>query len=361
MENNMVANESLQTDGQTKNKNYKKYITILHVFCAFAVVILHSNNGFWSFSKTNTWLVANAIESILYFAVPVFMMVSSATLLDYRERYSTKEFAKRRVEKAVIPYVFWTIVALVVFGLTKKINFQPNPIVRVLNGFLKADVYEMNIYNFFLELFVCYLCVPIFSLIPKEQRQKPFLFIILYGIIVNSLLPLTLSLLGIPLSIPKLPILGSYMIFMFIGYYISSYPIKKWCRLVIYGLGLIALAVHLFGTWHYSYQMGRVYGVFKGYVNATSIIYSSAVFLFFKNLEDSKLCDFLYKICKPFAPTTLGIYLIHRYFIILAWDYIKIPRTNLVFATVGGVAIFFLSFIVVKLLQKIPLIKKTLP
>ncbi len=346
---------------KTQKKERKKYITILHVFCAFAVIILHANNSFWQFENSSDWIIANAIESIFYFAVPVFMMVSSATLLDYRDRYDTNEFIKKRVKKTLIPYIFWTSVALLVFGLLHKIDFKPNPFERIVRAFFHADVYEMNIYNFFLELFVCYMCVPLISLIPKDKRQKPFLFIILYGIIVHSILPLVFNVYHIGISIPNLPILGSYMLFMFIGYYIDNYEIKLPIRIFIYALGLISLFIHLYLTQKLSLENNYIVCTYKGYLNAPSVLYATAIFTLFKYLDKTKFFDILYKGCKIFAPTTLGIYLIHRYFILFAWDYMNIAKTSLIFKTLGSVIIFFLSFAITKILQKIPVIKNIVP
>lgn len=346
--------------GEEKNIK-KKYITVLHVVCAFAVIILHANNSFWRFEHNTNWIIANVIESIFYFAVPVFMMVSSATLLDYRERYDTKEFAKKRIKKTVIPYIAWTVIALIVFGLLHKINFDPNPLERVLRAFLKADVSEMNIYNFFLELFVCYMCVPIFSLIPKDKRQKPFLFIILYGIIFHAVLPLIFNVYSINIPLLKLPILGSYMLFMFIGYYIDNYEIKLPLRIIIYVLGIASLCLHLFATQYYSLLNNRIISTYKGYLNAPSVLYATAIFTLFKYLDKTKLMNWLYKVCVIFAPTTLGMYLIHRYFIVIAWDYMGIARNSILFKTLGSIVIFFLSFIITKILQKIPFIKHIIP
>lgn len=61
----------------------KEYLTILSVISAIAVVMLHTNGCFWRFSYERYWFTANIIESVMYFAVPVFFMISGATLLDY--------------------------------------------------------------------------------------------------------------------------------------------------------------------------------------------------------------------------------------------------------------------------------------
>lgn len=70
------------------------YLSALNALSCIAVVMLHTNSCFWEFSKARYWVTANVIECVMYFAVPVFFMISGATLLDYRERYSTKTFFK---------------------------------------------------------------------------------------------------------------------------------------------------------------------------------------------------------------------------------------------------------------------------
>lgn len=81
---------------QREEKPFFKYITTLTVLSCIGVLFLHMNGIFWTFSKDSTWISANVIESIFYFSAPMFLMISGATLLDYRDRYDTKTFFKKR-------------------------------------------------------------------------------------------------------------------------------------------------------------------------------------------------------------------------------------------------------------------------
>ncbi len=74
----------------------KIYIQILGVIACLAVVAMHVNGCFWQFSYDRYWITANIIECICYFAVPIFFMISGATLLNYRKRYTTAVFFKKR-------------------------------------------------------------------------------------------------------------------------------------------------------------------------------------------------------------------------------------------------------------------------
>ena len=89
------------------------YLDLAGVASAIAVVILHANGSFWHFSATGGyWGRANIIECLFYFCVPIFFMISGITLIDYNKRYSLKEYFKKRINKVVIPYIFWSLFAI---------------------------------------------------------------------------------------------------------------------------------------------------------------------------------------------------------------------------------------------------------
>ena len=89
----------------------KLYISVLNCVSCVAVVLLHTNGIFWSHPSGELWISANFIETYFYWAVPIFFMISGATLMDYRERYTTAEFYKNRIKKTVVPFVFWSLIS----------------------------------------------------------------------------------------------------------------------------------------------------------------------------------------------------------------------------------------------------------
>lgn len=95
------------------SKQKKEYITFLKVFSAFAVVMLHVNGVFFEFSFKRYWISSNFIECLFYFAVPVFYMITGATLINYRTRYTTREYFKKRWTGAVIPWIVWLFISMV--------------------------------------------------------------------------------------------------------------------------------------------------------------------------------------------------------------------------------------------------------
>ena len=101
-------------------KEKTNYLSLLSVISALAVVILHTNGCFWKYSSERYQFTANIIESVMYFAVPVFFMISGALFL----RKSKKLDLKRLYSKNILHIV-------VVFFLIKRI---PRTILTTINN-----------------------------------------------------------------------------------------------------------------------------------------------------------------------------------------------------------------------------------
>lgn len=81
-----------------QKNNHIFYLDILNIFACFAVLMLHHNGIVHTYNVfTAPWKEALIFEVIFYWAVPVFFMITGATLLNYRKRYSTKAFFQKRI------------------------------------------------------------------------------------------------------------------------------------------------------------------------------------------------------------------------------------------------------------------------
>ena len=197
-----------------------EYIDLANVIAAIAVVFLHTNGCFWEFNKSRYWITANLIESVFIFAVPVFFMISSVTLMDYQKRYNTKTFLKKRFSKTVIPFLFWTFVGLV-FDIVFLHTLKPSDLtLRVLvDGIINNQF--VTIYWFFMPLFGIYLSIPLFASIPEEKRIELFKYLFIIGFIFNGTIPFLLSAMHIDMAWPLgINVVSGYAIFVVMGYLI---------------------------------------------------------------------------------------------------------------------------------------------
>lgn len=344
----------------------KTYITILSVISAFCVVALHMS-GFWSFSTTPDWVFSNLIESVCYFPVPIFFMISGATLINYNIRYTTKQFFSKRFKRTVIPFLFFSAFSILYSVVVHKTQIENFSAYELINSIISYKY--SGIYWFFPSLFTIYLCIPVIAAIPEEKRKSIFKYVILIGFILSSLVPFLVSLTnGKITSMPGLsfPIAQENLIFVFIGYYIDNYEIPKKFKYAIYILGILGLIFHFSSTYYLSQSAQYIVTTYKGYTTPHSIFYASAIFLLFKNIDFEKISSFIIKIFDFFSGQTFGVYLIHMFLIPIANKYLFI-QFNDIFAytyfykTVGVVIIFISCALITKLLQKIPVIKHLIP
>ena len=89
------------------------YFDLLNICAALAVVFLHCNGNVHVFSDSLAWKQALIIEVCMYWAVPIFFMLSGANLMGYREKYSTPVFFKKRILRTAIPFLAWSLICAI--------------------------------------------------------------------------------------------------------------------------------------------------------------------------------------------------------------------------------------------------------
>ena len=334
----------------------RDYISVLNVIACMAVVMMHVNNCGTVFSTDSYWISGIIIEGICNFAVPVFFMISGATLIDYRRRYNTTTFFKKRFLKTVVPFVVWSFLGMAYCIYTKQVVGWSIP--RLLLGIVNVEY--VNIYWFFIPLFMAYLTIPVLSSI--ENKEKVFCYMILLGAVLEFFLPFWMGLKGIGYNeFLHAPMFSGWIIYLIVGYYIARYDIPSPIRYAIYLGGLAGVLLIVLGTIRVSNAVGYLYGGYKGFINFPVLLYSSAVFLGFRQLEGTKAQQVLVALTKPFVGATFGIYLVHRFFIEIVYRYIPVDVTSLWYRLLGSVAIFVISALVVKVMQRIPILRRIVP
>ena len=102
--------------------NRTVYFDVLNIIAILAVIALHCNGIVHGNPNIRAWNSSLLIECICYFAVPIFCMLSGATLMNYRKKYDTRTFLKKRVNKVLIPFIFWIIVMIIWKVATNQID-----------------------------------------------------------------------------------------------------------------------------------------------------------------------------------------------------------------------------------------------
>lgn len=336
----------------------KNYISILNVLACIGVVILHTFET--GYTSDANFVFEVLIRAIAYCAVPLFFMITGATLIDYRERYDTKTFFKKRLLNVIIPLIIWSIIYFIINFFKGKFSINDLSFKFVFEYFFLVKTNP--IFWFFVVIIGIYLAIPVISLIPQESRRKAFLYIIIITFVFNQFLPDLLYHLNLNYNYDlKFPLTYSgWISFIFIGYYIDKYEIVKKHRVIIYVLGIIGFLTMVVPTIFISYHKNESCSWFDEYYDAPCVLYSASVFLFFKSkINNNQIVTKIMPFFNFVAPTTLGIYVLH----IAIRDFLRYFYTYSYFGMnlVLTLSILTICFIVVKIVQKIPGLRHIFP
>lgn len=287
-------------------------------------------------------------------------MITGATLIDYRERYDTKTFFKKRLLKVIIPLIIWSIIYFIINFFKGKFSINDLSFKFVFEYFFLVKTNPS--FWFFVVIIGIYLAIPVISLIPQESRRKAFLYIIIITFVFNQFLLDLLYHLNLNYNYDlKFPLTYSgWISFIFIGYYIDKYEIVKKHRVIIYVLGIIGFLTMVVPTIFISYHKNESCSWFDEYYDAPCVLYSASVFLFFKSkINNNQIVTKIMPFFNFVAPTTLGIYVLH----IAIRDFLRYFYTYSYFGMnlVLTLSILTICFIVVKIVQKIPGLRHIFP
>ena len=291
-------------------------------------------------------------------------MITGTTLLDYRDRYNTRTFLKRRFIKTGIPFIFWSCIAGMYSVLILRQSFDRNPL-HIIDNILNTRY--LSIYWFFIPLFAIYLSIPVLSLVTRKIEMCKYASLV--GLVFVGILPLICSLVGITYNMGLTPpVVGGYIVFVFLGYYFANTELSKVKRYSIYLLGFAGWAVHFAGTILLSDGQQEINRTFKGYTNIPSLLQSIACFVFVKKLFNGSnhfpriiASEGIQKIINRLSALTFGIYLLHFYFVSTLPMYLPINIGSLVWRIGGAIVIFWACAFITWVIQKVPLLRNLVP
>ena len=330
------------------------YFDYLNVFSCISVIALHCNGVFHSYSQDSPWVFSVLIEVLFYCAVPVFFMLSGATLFDYRKRYTTTEFYKKRIKKTLVPYVFFTVIFFIldiVIGFLKNGEFRFD--FLTLLQMLMAGTAPHADFWFFIPLFLLYLFIPFLSFIVTSIGKRELLSLLGIMAFFSGVYPIIAHFCGFQTT--TTPISG-FALYAFMGYCLHKYDFEKNNTILtlICILGLVTFITRFF--LFLKFPNGRV-ELLMSYFGLYAIIPSSAIFMLFKRF----LCNrggYVQKL----SALSFGIFLIQE--TVIQTLRIVLSKTGMgefFIQTVGIVIVYTVCCCIVYLVRKINLLKWMFP
>jgi len=324
-------------------------VILIHVSTPTVKMIYGKNMEYW-------W-IGNIFDSAVRFAVPLFLVISGATLLT--KEYKLAEFYKRRITRVLFPFIFWLIAYWVYRWLLLAPVYQPKTFSSILHWgiglFLKEGI-SKHFWYIYMILFI-YLFIPFIGKGLRRINNSTVLFILAAWVL------LTVLCRSVPMNLygwsgdygSKLLGYFLYTGYLVVGYYLSKTEIKvsgiRWYSSVIFFSSVIVSAVltYLFSKEAHKPDL-RMYS----YLTVNSIVQTIAFFLWIKDSTIKSKYSALFQ--QGISNYSFGIYLVHimvigiffnhGIFWTMAHPLISIPLVTLM--------TLLTSFLIIYILRKIP-------
>ncbi|ETO41016.1 acyltransferase 3 [Fructilactobacillus florum 8D] len=343
------------------------YVDLINVLAIFGVLVIHSS---WNKGSASLELSSALLRNIFAPAVFLFIMNSGATLLDYREKYSTKTFLNKRIHRVVLPFVFWSVIYYLVGGFLRNplpnVNFtvaKPS-LLNFLTTFLSGDI--NGAFWFFYCMITLYLITPILSVLVKDHLNLMFYwvcldFVVSFLIIYlnNNSWHLTLNQYLFPLNATN------YVSFFMMGYllrvgYFKPVTLKY---LAVFGGVSIGIMLLLAGL-AVKFNLDPLLANLGSYGGPLLFVYTIGAAVFLQKLG-TKLGFFqrrqVQKVLAALSSLSLGVYILHPFFLKLFFVLTGTAYTSWLDLLVMPIFTYVLCGLAVYLLKKIPYVKTILP
>lgn len=343
-----------------------EWIDMVRGVAIMMVVMCHASEGLYFYSNVPiversifSQLIGFALFTLGRMGVPLFLFISGYLLLP--RKYDDEgciRFWKRNLLQLLILTEIW----IVFYNIFKSwLNQTPLSIVTLIKNMTFLAPTNMNHMWYLPMILGIYLTIPFVSNVLEKFSLKTILasfsVIFIYAFGIPTLNVLLVSIGYSPVANQLFLQFGGgvYGCYLLIGYFIYSGCLDRVKKLYLYiGMVVTFLVTILFQI--YAYHHGNEYKVWYDFM--LLLLTTVCMFSLFKNIKCSKRLDGFWKLL---SKCSFGIYLIHepvraivnRYF--LFGDISVHLRVFIVWITT-----FFISWILVVCISKIPRIGKSL-
>jgi len=342
------------------------WVDFLRVVATFSVVWLHSAAPLlhkYNELPITDWWVANIYDSMVRVCVPSFFMLSGYLLLNKSEDITC--FFTKRIGKVVLPLIIWSLLYIL-----WKHYYQGSEFIT-LYSFYSLVLTPACFHLWFLYALVgLYLFVPILRvLVQYSSKMLLYYFVVLWFFAV-SIIPFFEKVVNIESEI-DLKMISGYVGYLVVGHILGNIKVTKKTFIISVFIFIVLIAVTAVGTYLLTDRKEGVFmGYFYSYLSPNVIFMSLTFFIGIKYIAETVKVfqsEVFKKIIKTLSSASLGIYFIH----IMVFDILNngdlgfqlspFSLGALYSVPVTAIVTFSLSFLVIYLIQRIPIIQKIVP
>jgi surface polysaccharide O-acyltransferase-like enzyme len=350
---------------QTSRKEILSWADLIRVVAIFLVVVIHVSGQLtnaWGKIPDEQWIIADIYGGIARIAVPLFFMISGYLLLPRSESLSV--FYTKRMPKILIPFVVWSLIYLGWYCGNHPNTCTPSLVWDLLLA--QGTYYHLW---FLYSLISIYLILPVLRLMIRPDTDKRILwYLIVLWLIFQPVLTIAHKFWNFSIKIHA-PLATGFVCYFILGYLLGEISLSRTRIILSTAIWLVATAVTIIGTYLFTRMSGQFDGFFYDFVSLNVILASSAAFVLLRWISERKpfASPNGYTMLRTLAKRTFGIYLIHILVIEVLSSWIPFLHINSFMGNavwsvpLVSMAVFILSFLIVRILQKMPILKYTVP
>jgi surface polysaccharide O-acyltransferase-like enzyme len=324
-----------------------RWVDLVRVVGAFLVVVAHvSYQGGGSILISSFYFVLSRI------AVPLFFMVSGYLLLRKEEPYG--DFFRKRALKVLIPFFVWSVI----YMLWKREGFDLPFSMKLVASYLLKIVRgpRENHLWFFYALIGLYLFTPILRVFVARASLRDLIYFCGLWFMVVPVFSFLQEFTPIKIGF-ELYFIAGYSGYFMLGYLLGKF---QYTRPQLYWLAFLLLIFSV-GTTVLAYFVKSEY--FVSYLSMNIVLMTAIAFIL---LREVQIGDGLNTFLVPLSRASFGIYLVH---VIVLAELEKLPIISSWFSVGSSVYMipllgllgFLVSFVIVAVIQKIPLLRWIVP
>lgn len=330
---------------ETNKSSRVPWLDVLRIVATFAVIMLHvSSLALYSKNMDYGWYVSVVYDSMVRWAVPVFVMISGSLFLKPEKEVGVRQILRKYIPRLLTAYAFWWMS----YSLMRAC--YDTAVTGVFT--FKMGYFLPHFHLWFLPMLAgVYLLIPFLRIIAEDE------FLMKYGLTLWGVWMLFSFKL-----LPEFPqwsklfvmnqVVGFAGYFLF-GRWLSTRVFeKKHCR-VVYGAGAVAFGVTIAGMISVNKSIGGGNTDFMNTLTPWVAAMSTAVFMVVK--ENARNAGRARHIVSYVRKDLFGIYLTHGIWLML----LNVPTLRglcniAITIPVLTMVIFLLSLYTTKLIRKIP-------
>ena len=345
----------------SQKENRIVWLDFLRVLACIAVIILHiTEDRINNYAVgTNKWLFLSIYDSLSRFAVPVFVMISGALLLDRSRKWDLRRFYTKNFVRIIASFIFWGGI----YAVTEYLRG-----VRLRTIAYNFITGNSNLWFLYM-IAGLYLLIPIFRRITESENLTRYflalwfcfsVFLPTIVFAVSYFKDMYANWLQTVTDSIGLQMVIGYSGYFILGHFLYTHDISKRLRGVLYGAGVFGVVLIASLTFLFSAKRGYSDYSFGNYFTFGVLMTATAVFVLlqyhvprFKSAV-AKKCIVTVSVC------SFGIYLIHPLFVenldgLLHLNTL-VPST-LMYVPLLTAIVFLLSLLCSYVLHKIPVIR----